>query len=466
MIRFSALFALLLALGGPVAAQDTPAPTPAQVAVPGPEEFLALNVYLGQQDQAAVDAELRRLQLKYPGWQPPADLSRLSKTSPSTEIDEIYARIAAGQTEAARAQIAATEAEYAGWVPPEDMLFLIGLAEGQKALDTALDVGDAARALRIAADTSGLLRCDRVNNAWRIADLQAGEGQVAAALTTYRAVLAACTDPATITATLEKADAVADAATLAAMVDQAEARFPDRKADLDALRARLLAGHAPAVPEAIAPAEKPATGPALRPAARPALPAASAPAAPGGGGGAGSVAAAARAGDWARCLALSEGARSAAVLYERAWCAFSMDRTMEALAAFKAASAGGLNATQRRDAQYGMALAYLRMNMPDEAAAVAASTDLKPDQRLDVERQILDQRGVMAYKKRNYRKAIDYLDALEQMTGGLRRDLAILRAYAWLNAGDRVEARRQFTRLNGELSTKESRDGLKATQSD
>ncbi|QYK40996.1 MAG: hypothetical protein KF887_16625 [Paracoccaceae bacterium] len=461
MTRLLALIALILYVAGPARAQE----------VPTQDELLALNFYVGLKDAAAVSAELRRLQLKYPGWTPPADLSRLSGSGPSTEIDEIYAKIAAGQIGAARAQIAETETAYPGWSAPSDMLALLATAEGQLALDVALEAGNLDQAIRIATGTPGLLRCDRINNAWRIAETQAAAGRRADALGTYRAVLAACTDFAAIAATLEKADAVSEVEALRGLFGQASGRFPDRAADLDALLARLLAGRGVAVPgtSAQSPAAAPAAAPA-RPASDPAVPQTRPPAAPaasaaapaqGGGGG---VQAAARAGDWSRCLAQSEGARSAAVLYERAWCAYNLDRTMEALSAFQAAEGGGLDATRRRDARYGMALAYLKMQMTENAAAIAAATDFTRSQRVDVERQILDQRGVAAFKKRQYRKSIEYFDALEQLTGGIRRDLAVLRAYAYLNSGNAAEARRQFEVLNRALSTRETREGLRAAE--
>ncbi len=447
MIRAAALLALSLALVPPAMAQQ----------MPQPDELLALNFYIAQKDNAAVTAELRRLQLKYPGWTPPADLSRLSPSGPAQEIDQIYARIAAGSLDEARAQIAATRAAYPDWIPPDEMLGLLNTAEGQQALDRALEAGEMDQALRIASGTPGLLRCDRVNNAWRIAALQEQAGRKAAALTTYRAILSACTEFEAIAATLEKADPVTDADTLRTLVAQATARFPARAEDLAALQARLLAGRGLAPPAAAQPAVTPRPRPA--PGATAPRAATAAPPSPASGG---SAAAAARAGDWARCVALTNGARAAAMLYERAWCVYNMDRSMEAISAFQSALSAGLDAGRARDARYGMALSYLKLQMPDNAAGIAAATDFTRSQRVDIERQILDQRGVAAYKRKDYRRAIQYFDALEQVAGGIRRDLAMLRGYAYLNSGNRDAARREFQRLNDQLSTRESRDGLNA----
>lgn len=443
-------------------------------AAPPPDELLALNFYVQQGDKAATEAELRRLQLKYPQWQPPADLTRLSGGGPTVEVEAIYRLIGAGQVRQAREAIARAEAAHPGWHPPEDMLALIATAEGQAALDKALADNDLNRAIEIASGTPGLLRCDRINNAWRIAEAQAAAMRPADAVATYRAVVSACTEFNDLTATLEKADAVASDAELAELFIVVEGRFPARKADLTALSLRLLAGHGAAAAspaEAAAPASAPPASASLAPAAAPPAPSAgpgtgAAPAAgsDGGGGGAGAVRAAAASGNLARCLALSEGSKSAAVVYERGWCAYNLDRPMEALAAFRQASEGRLDKTQIRDARFGMALSYLKMHMPEEAARLAATTDLTHEQRVDIEGQILDQRGVAAYKKRQFRKAIAYFNALEEVRGNLSRDLAILRAYAWLNSGNRAKAHALFLQLHDELATEDTAKGLRASQ--
>ena len=433
---------------------------------PPPDELLALNFYVQQGDTAATEAELRRLQLKYPQWQPPADLTRLSGGGPTVEVEAIYRLIGAGQVRQAREAIARAEAAHPGWHPPEDMLALIATAEGQAALDKALAGNDLNRAIEIASGTPGLLRCDRINNAWRIAEAQAAALRPADAVATYRAVVSACTDFNDLTATLEKADAVASDAELAALFILVEGRFPARKADLSALSLRLLAGHGETAAPAALAAAPAAPAPAATPAAPPPAPSdAAAPAAGSdGGGGAGAVRAAAASGNLARCLALSEGSKSAAVVYERGWCAYNLDRPMEALAAFRQAAEGRLDKTQIRDARFGMALSYLKMHMPEEAARLAATTDLTHEQRVDIEGQILDQRGVAAYKKRQFRKAIGYFDALEEVRGNLSRDLAILRAYAWLNSGNRAKAHALFLQLHDELATEETARGLSASQ--
>ncbi|MDO9524884.1 MAG: hypothetical protein Q7J57_05005, partial [Gemmobacter sp.] len=59
--------------------------------------------------------------------------------------------------------------------------------------------------------------------------------------------------------------------------------------------------------------------------------------------------------------------------------------------------------------------------------------------------------------------AIGYFDALEQVAGRLRRDLALLRGYAYLNSGDRAKANALFLAIHNQLATPASRDALDAS---
>ncbi|MCZ0964193.1 tetratricopeptide repeat protein [Paracoccus benzoatiresistens] len=470
MIRsLAALTFVLLNAGSALAQQNAPEA----------EELLALNFYVQQQDTVSIDAELRRLQLKYPQWTPPEDLSRIGVTGPSTEIDEFYGHVAQGRFDQARETLAKARSDYPSWTPPGEMTDLLEIAEGQALLDKAIETGDLTNALQATANTPGLLRCDRINNAWRIAATQQAKGNNAEALGTYRAVLTACINEADLVATLEKANDVASEAELRSLIAQTISRFPAQEERYSELLQRLLAGRgsatsaaasrAPETPRSAQPSRTD-TAPTPKPQESAPTPQAAAPRrtsepsrrAAGSGT---SLDALVSAGDWRGCLQRSAGSTNAATVYQRGWCAYNLDRPMEAVADFRTALSGRLDSTQRRDAAYGMALAYLKMHMPEEAARISAGTDFTRKQRVDIERQILDQRGVLAYKNGRYKQAIQYFDAMEQVAGSIRRDLAILRAYAYLNSGDRNRARQEFRRLNSEMSTRESRAGLAATVS-
>jgi tetratricopeptide (TPR) repeat protein len=335
---------------------------------------------------------------------------------------------------------------------------LLETAEAQVQLDAALDAGDADRALTIAAGTPDLLRCDKINNAWRIAKAQELQQQTQAAVDTYRAVISACTSYADITASLEKSASAASDEGLTSLFDLALSRFPANAADLGSLKTRLMEGRG-----TVAPIPEPAIrieaqpDATMRPKAR--VPQVAAPeprSAP-------PAAVSSGVGSSSGCLASTNGATSAARQVQRGWCAYDLDRPMEALAAFKEAESR-LSGSQKRDARFGMALSYLKLNMTEEASRIAATTELTAKQRVDTESIILDQRGVRAFQKKQYRQAIGYFDALEQISGRLRRDLALLRGYAYLNTGNRSKAQELFRTLHNQLATTESRNALAASQ--
>jgi hypothetical protein len=448
---------------------------PAALAADGPSaaELQALVYFHRQNDRAAFDAELRRLQRQFPGWTPPEKIETLQAAGPGAEVDAMYQAVAGGDPAAARALIAATEARFPGWTPPDELTALLAVREAQNALDAALAEGALDRARGLAEAHPDLRRCDRVNNIWRLAELQAKGGSRDAAAASLRGVVATCEDFGVVHASIEKASAAAGEAELRAMVALAKPRFPDRGAELDALERRLVAGLAsprgPAASRVADGAARPAAKAPARAASpqRPRQRQEAARLAPDGTPLTGddrieTARAAAARGDWAACLAASTRPRSVDLTYQRAWCAYSHGRPLEALHGFRIAAGAGLEPEAARDAGFGMALSYLSEKMTDDAADVAASVDLTPTQRRQVETAILDQRGVAAYDAGEYRRAIAFFDELERLQGGLRMDLALLRGYAHLNLGERGPAMARFTGLHNAMASDRTREAMRA----
>ena len=453
-------------------------PAPALAQAPGAEDLRALIYYLDHDDQRAVQAEMRRLRSAFPRWTPPTDVNDLraqaSTTGASVDVQPIWARIQRNDYVGARALIDEARARVPGWSPDAEMLRVLETSESQIAFDEAYARRDAAAAVAAVRRTPALMRCDRINNAWRLAELYQAAGQNGNAVTTYRGVLSSCTRLSEATPTLEKANDVTTLDELASLFDVARQAAPANTNSLNELEARLRAGRGGAARTpartAAAPAPAaPATPSPSAPAAAPAAPQVAT--APGrlplrGDGRAAQVRALKDQGNWAGCLAASANPRSIEVLYERSWCAYNLDRAGEALAGFTAASqsGSGLGGTVPRDSRFGMILSYLSMNMTEEGARLAASTQLTQEQRVTVESTILDQRGVRAYHSGDFAQSIAYLTALEQLSGSLRRDLAMLRGYAYLNNDQPREALAEFTRLNDQLSTDETRSALQSVR--
>ena len=448
--------------------------TAAAQEVPNAQDLRAINYYIAQNETASIAAELQRLENAFPDWTAPDDLAALelmAPTTPKTEIDSIFTLIARNDIVSAQRELSAAREAFPDWVPSEDMLSLLATANAQTAFDAAIAARDPDAALRIAMDELAILRCNRINNGWKLAELKKQTGDRAGALSAYRQIVRACSLTADVVATIEKADAVATEDEMRALVAMAQQRIPGSGTTFDALLIRLLAGRGVALAtSAVAATPRPAPQPSTSTQAQ-----ASAPViVPGTSSGSPlaelrrsgdsrlrQVRASAQTGDFRTCTARSVTPRSLEVAYERAWCVFNLDRPLEALALFTAV-ADGLSGTVSRDARYGMALSMLQRNMTSAASRIAAETDFTIDQRRTIESTILEQRGVRAYQEGNYSQAIIYFDGMEMLVGILRRDLSIMRAEAYLNSGDRATARTLFTHLNNALSTAETRTGLKA----
>jgi hypothetical protein len=473
----SAALALMVAFA-PVSAQAQ--------AAPGGEDLRALIYYLDTDDQRSVQAEIRRLRAQFPGWTPPSDMNTLRQMGPATaatvDVAQIWARIERGDNAGARAMIDEARRNAPAWSPDAEMLRLLELNEGQAAFDAAVMRRDSSAAIATARRTPALMRCDRINNAWQLAEMYQVAGQRDNAVGTYRGVLGACSGLTDTVATLEKANEVANIDELAQLFDVARAAGPGNAAQLNALEARLRAGRgaAPRTPGAAvaaaqpaAPATQPAPTPTPTPVAAPAPAATAAAATPPRATGPlplrgdprlARVRALKEAGDWAACVAQSANPRSIEVLYERSWCVYSLDRPGEALQGFITTMRSGnaLGGTVARDAAYGAMLAHLGLNMTEDAARLAATTNLTNEQRREVEATILDQRGVRAFFLGENAQAIAFFTALEALNGSLRRDLGMLRGYAYLNNGQRAEAQAQFELLHRQLATAETRAALRA----
>ena len=461
--------------------------TAANAQTPSESDLLALRFYVGENNAQAIQSEIRRLQLQYPDWTPPDDLSNLERGVPAETIDQIYRQIRDMDFAAARTTIDQTVQTFPEWLPSEELLETLSVAEAQMRFSEAAATDDAATAIRIARATPALLRCERINNAWLLADQYQKVDQSKSALAVYRNILKSCPGIDILVATLEKSASVATNDELADLAEVARTQAPQATERLTILETRLRAGlaispaavvteeagetvldemkQADAATASQRPKRRPEistaeTSPASAPASATMAPAEKATPGTQARGNFGPAKQAADRGDWSGCLAILANAQTAATLSQRGWCALNSDRTLQAINDFRQATSLASDVGLRRDSNYGMALAMLRANMVDQAAKVAANTHFDAAQRLEIESQILDKRGVFAFQNKDYRRSIAYFDELQRLTGGMRRDLALLRGYAYLNSGQRAAAIREFQRLHNQMATTESRKAL------
>jgi len=413
-------------------------------------DLAALRYFLSIDDQASVAAEIERLQVEFPGADVGATLALIDATAAQVDTSPIWRHIETKSYADARGEIVRVREANPDWSPPADMMEILDTNEGQEKFDAAFAARNRADAIAALAAFPVILNCDRINNAWRLAELQIADALKDDAIATYDGVLQSCRQEDYVVATLQKLNEIADKEQLAAFFTVARTGNPGLAEQLTAVETELGAGVA-------------ATTAATTTAA--AAPAPAAPRASSGGGssqGSGQLSraqAAADRGDWGACLELTTGASSMEALNQRAWCAYNHGRAREAVDAFRRVAESG-SGSMSRDATFGLILAYARLGQLEQAASVASRAQLTAEQRRTVNQVVISKLATSSFEAKNYRKTLDYLDRLSRDTGSLDRGLAMLRGWALLKSGKKGSAREQFSRVHAASPGKDSLQGL------
>ena len=458
-------------------------------AQPIPEtELAALRYFLSVGDAPGIEAEKARLQGAFPGASIDALLEELVVRSEEVDTSQIWQMINADDFEGARELIERTKEGQPGWTPPENLLAVLNEREGQSRFEAAVEAGELQTLMAVLNDFPDLLTCQKINNAWRLAELQAAQAMPHQAVMTYDGILASCQVQDFVVATLQKASGVADKTEMAALFERARTLNPGLGLRLASLEVELapligkpvaasadLSGASqlavPAVetrpqPRGIPPVVQQVSAPAPAPAApapQPVRSAAATPAtqaAPSGGGDLAAAQAAAARKDWATCLKHAARSNSVASTSQRGWCALELGRTLEAISAFRHSAANAGNAQLRQDSDYGLILAYLKADMVREAAAHASRAKLSAQQKLMTARQILSRLALGAFDRKSYGEAITYVDRLSREAGGLDRGMAMLRGYSFLHMNRKAEARQQFAAIHRVTPGKDTQEAM------
>jgi tetratricopeptide (TPR) repeat protein len=214
----------------PVAA---PAPAPSSPAV----DETALRYFARQGDTARVQAEIARLRLLHPGWEPPTNLLS-DEYVPDADIIRMWDLFSAGDFAGARAAIAAKQQADPAFVVSEDLLNSLALGEAELRLRNASDAKQFETVISVAANMPELLTCERVDTLWRLAEAFAGTGNTARAVDAYSYILTNCDDSAERYATLQKAIDLIERADLAPLL-ALERNGTDGQPEFTALRLDL-----------------------------------------------------------------------------------------------------------------------------------------------------------------------------------------------------------------------------------
>lgn len=453
-------------------------------AQPIPEtELAALRYFLSVGDAPGIEAEKARLQGAFPGASIDALLEELVVRSEEVDTSQIWQMINVDDFEGARELIERTKEGQPGWTPPENLLAVLNEREGQSRFEAAVETGELQTLMAVLNDFPDLLTCQKINNAWRLAELQAAQAMPHQAVMTYDGILASCQVPDFVVATLQKASGVADKTEMAALFERARTLNPSLQLRLASLEAELepligkpvaastdmsgtsqLAVHAVETrpqPRGIPPVVQQVSAPAPAPQPVRATAAASAPqAALSGGGDLTAAQAAAARKDWATCLKHAARSNSVASTSQRGWCALELGRTLEAISAFRHSAANAGNAQLRQDSDYGLILAYLKADMVREAAAHASRAKLSAQQKMTTDRQILSRLALGAFERKSYGEAITYVDRLSREAGGLDRGMAMLRGYSFLHMNRKAEARQQFAAIHRVTPGKDTQEAM------
>jgi Tfp pilus assembly protein PilF len=118
---------------------------------------------------------------------------------------------------------------------------------------------------------------------------------------------------------------------------------------------------------------------------------------------------------------------------------------------------------QEMDAVYGSTLAAIAANLTDEAAIEATRAPMPRPRRTELQIGILTQRAIAANRDGRYVEALFFLDQRARIAP-LQKDLMLLRAFAYQNAGDYRSADRIFRAVDAAGPTPESQRAAAVAQ--
>jgi tetratricopeptide (TPR) repeat protein len=431
----------------PTAEQPSAVPAPsAAPAVPGAarrieeRDLTALRYYVEIKDWNRVESEIRRLRAIDPSWQPPADLMG-GQAGPSVNEQELWDLFGTGRYAEVRTRIAQLQQADPTYTPSADLLRQLDIAEGQQRLGTASETAQWQAVIDQARRQPDLLNCARTDTVWRTAEAFARLQQTASAFDLYRSVIGTCSNLQERVATLQKANAFLSAEQMAQLYALAKQRSGADAGAIDEVQTSLEAGRrgaqrSPATQRASGPSRAAATQTAAADAAK-------------------------QSGAYADCLRLTDGSAATGMKLTRAWCLYELARPTEASSLFAAVRSQGRATAEVQDATYGLILATLRRGLIDDAQALIENATLTGQQHREVQGEVLAQLGTAAHQRGDYREALRLFDARDELGAPPRRDLQLLRGFAFYNLRRYREALDVFLAIDRVLSTPDSREGVR-----
>lgn len=184
-----------------------------------------------------------------------------------------------------------------------------------------------------------------------------------------------------------------------------------------------------------------------------------------------SITAAYEAKNYQRCVELSDRQIRAGRVgprdYQmRGWCLMALKRPAEAQEAFERAIQTDRSSSTNKDKQasvYGASLAALERGRTDNAFEIASANGLDGKQRRTVDKEVLTQRAIAAFRARDYHSVLYALDELRKIAP-VPRNLSELRGWSLHYLGDRNGAIRVFESLDSIYSTPDTKRALQTVR--
>lgn len=164
----------------------------------------ALRYFAARGDTVRLQAEISRLRMLYPGWQPPDNPMAIT-TGVDSFTQSLWQAYADGRYQDVRKAIAERQQQETGWTPPAELLDSLRLAEARQNIVRASDDKRYDSVISLSSAAPELLTCTEIDVLWRVAEAFAKTDKLARSRDVYTYVLNNCRTPQLRIASLQKA---------------------------------------------------------------------------------------------------------------------------------------------------------------------------------------------------------------------------------------------------------------------
>lgn len=178
-------------------------PEPEPEGGPGGVDDRALRFYASQNDMARVAAEIRRIRLLHPEWEPPTDLFEPGRDDALER--PLWALLKAERFAEIRAAVARIQEERPSWRPSRTFAAQFEERAVRATIVAASEAGRWTQVVETAQAAPGALACRNMDLLWRVGEALGRTGDAARAESLYAFVLRSCPDPQERVATVQKA---------------------------------------------------------------------------------------------------------------------------------------------------------------------------------------------------------------------------------------------------------------------